>query len=80
MCIIHNAAANGSDYIEVSMDLVFTAGSSNGAVQCIDVVIIDSPSMEENETFTVTLSSVVALGNNVTTVNITDTDSMYICL
>ena len=62
----------------VSADLVFTAGSSNGDIECIDVDIIDDRVVETNETFTVTLtasSSVVALGNNVTRVTITDTDS-----
>ena len=61
------------------MDLVFTAGSSNGAVQCIDVVIINSPMVEEDEIFTViltTTSSVVLLGNYVTTINVTYTESM----
>ena len=62
----------------VYTDLVFTAGSSNGDIKCIDVDIIDDRVVETNETFTVTLtasSSVVALGNNVTRVTITDTDS-----
>ena len=61
------------------MDLVFSAGSSKGAMQCINVTIIDSPIMElvAYEAFTVTLTtSVVALGNNVTTVTITDTNGM----
>ena len=56
------------------MDLVFI-----GTMQCIDVYIIDDSILEENETFTVTLntsSSVVMLGTNVTTVTITDNDSM----
>ena len=61
------------------MDLVFTAGSSNGAMQCIDidVDIIDSP---EDETFTVTLTasnSIVTFSNYVTTINIADTASKY---
>ena len=65
-----------SDYVRLSTDLVFTAGSSNGAIQCIDVVIIDSPEVEEDENFTVTLttsSSVVTLGNNECLITITDT-------
>ena len=61
------------------MDLVFTAGSNNGAMQCIDidVDIIDSP---EDETFTVTLTatnSIVTFSNYVTTINIADTASKY---
>ena len=63
------------------MDLVFTAGSSNCAVQCVDVDIIDSTTAEETETFTVILttkSSVLTLGNFVTTVTITDKASKYL--
>ena len=65
----------------MSVDLVFTAGSSNGAIECTNVTIIDDMVVEEDETFIVTLttsSSIVALGNNVTRVAITDTDSMYL--
>ena len=61
------------------MDLVFTAGTSNGTLQCINVTIFDDSLVEPNETFTVTLAvsnSVVELGNNLTTITITDTDSM----
>ena len=61
------------------MDLVFTAGTSNGTLQCINVTIIDDSLVESNETFTVTMTtsnSVVELGNNLTTITITDTDSM----
>ena len=66
------------------MDLVFTAGSSNGTLQCMDVTIIDAfvdPFIdifdfviEDNETFIVTvttLSSIVTLENAVTNVTIT---------
>ena len=63
------------------MNLYFTAGSSNGAMQCINVTIVDSLTVEEDETFTVTLttaSSVVVLRNDVTTVHITDTESVSI--
>ena len=72
-------ATDGSDYSRVSIDLVFTAGTSNGTVQCINVAIIDDSLVESNETFTVILAtsnSVVELGNNLTTITITDTDSM----
>ena len=62
------------------MDLVFTAGTSGGAVQCIDVAIIDSPNVEEDETFIVTLtsSSIMTLGNTVTTLTIKDIDSKFL--
>ena len=62
------------------MDLVFIAGTSNGTIQCLNVTIFDDSLVESNETFTVTLTtsnSVVELGNNLTTITITDTDSMH---
>ena len=80
MCIImYILATNGSDYLGVSMDLVFTAGSSYG---CMDVAIYDDSLFEGNETFTVTLtlnqpSYTVVLGNNMTTITILDNDGMY---
>ena len=61
------------------MDLVFTAGTSNGTMLCLNVTINTTRTVEEDETFTVTLTtliSVVELGNNVTTVVIMDNDSM----
>ena len=73
------AATDGSDYLGVSMDLVFTAGTSNGTMQCLNITINTTRTVEEDETFTVTLTtsnSVVELGNNLTTITITDTDSM----
>ena len=61
------------------MDLVFTAGASNGTMQCLNITINTTRTVEEDETFTVSLttsSSVVELGNDVTTVIIMDNDSM----
>ena len=74
---ILTAATNGSDYIGVSIDLVFTAGTSDGAAQCVDIIILDSPTVEEDETFTVTLTtaSSITTSNNVTTVMIRNIDS-----
>ena len=65
------------------MHLVFAAGSNNGAMQCINVTIIDSPTVEEDETFIVSLtssSSVVSLGSDMTTVTIRNIDSMLFSL
>ena len=89
MCVQHLAlpcvnncfppATDGSDYLGVSMDLVFTAGTSNGTMLCLNITINTTRTVEEDETFTVTLttsSSVVELGNYVTTVVIMDNDSM----
>ena len=79
--ILVPAARDDQDYIGVSMNFVFIAGSSNGSMKCTNVIIIDDNVVETNEIFTITLdkpiaSSFVALGNNVTGVTITDTDSM----
>ena len=76
----HIAAKRDFDYMEVSIDLVFTTGSSNGATQCINVAIIDSPTIEEDETFTVTLTTsepIIELGNHMTTVTIKNIDCKY---
>ena len=63
------------------MNLVFPADSNSDTLpMCINISIIDDAStVEPDETFTVTLftsSSVVELGNYVTTVVIMDNDSM----
>ena len=77
-CASFAAAIAGSDYVSVSMDVVFPAGTSNGDMQCIDVTIIDDSEMEGDETFTVALTTsspvVMTLGNAVTTITITDND------
>ena len=72
-CESLSSAIAGSDYMPVSMDVVFPVGTSNGGMQCINVTIIDDSTMEGDETFTVTLttsSPVVTLGNAVTTITI----------
>ena len=59
------------------MDFIFPAGSISGIQQCINITIIDNTTVEEDETFTVTLSTSnprVELDNNVTTVTILDND------
>ena len=76
MCTI---ATDGSDYTGVSMDLVFIS-ATNGTTQCMDVAISNTRTVEEDETFIVTLTtfnSFVLLGNNLTTVTISDADSKY---
>ena len=62
------------------MNLVFPAGSnSDTPPMCADISIIDDAStVETDETFTVTLStlsSVVSLGNDMTVVTITNASS-----
>ena len=75
------ASRNDPDYLGVSVNLVFSSspGISNRTAQCIDVTIFDDSLVEPYEAFTVTLttlSTVVELGNDVTTVTITENDSM----
>ena len=60
-----------------TMDLTFPTSSGNNAMQCLDVTITDDTALEDTETFTVTLTTadtVVMLGNNETTVSITDNE------
>ena len=68
--------ATSSDYVSASVLVVFPAGSSNGAVRCVDVTIIDDSETEGVETFSVRLSSsspIVTLANTVTNITIIDT-------
>ena len=55
------------------MDLVFTTGSTNNAMQCVDVAIIAN-SVRNSETFTMTLTTAnpetATVGNAVTTITI----------
>ena len=84
MCVFNTATA-GSDYIGVSKDVIFPASS---IIVCLDIGIIDNLTVEEHETFTVTLTApnLVIVGTNigidigfqenVATITITDIDSM----
>ena len=57
----------------MTMDLVFTTGSTNNAMQCIDVTIITNSARNGAETFTVTLtttSPLATVGNAVTNITL----------
>ena len=69
------AATDGSDYLGVSMDLVFTAGTSS-TMKCLNITINTTRTVEEDETFTVTLTTSSSVVELETTVNIMDNDSM----
>ena len=75
------SAEDGFDYTAVSSPLTFPATtSSDDVMQCINVSITDDSVFEESETFTVavtTTSPRVTLGNNDTTVIITDNEGQY---
>ncbi len=66
-------ATAGSDYVAASVGLTFPAGSTNGDMQCLNISIIDDSVLEDNETFTVTLTTSgagVSLRNNIITITI----------
>ena len=59
------------------MAVAFLAGSTDGDMQCLTVSIVDNTVMNGAMTFTVTLITAdpdVMLGNNMTTVIITDNE------
>lgn len=68
----------GEDYTMVMMDLTFNSDNSRG---CVEVPITDDNLLEENETFTVTLTTEdtsAMLGNpTMTTVTLLASDCKY---
>ena len=67
----------GGDYISAISAETFTSGSMGGAARCVNISIIDDRALEDNETFTVVLTTSdpdVILGTSRTTVTITDND------
>ncbi len=71
------AAIDGSDYVKYSSNEIFTSGSDDDAVRCVDISIVEDNALEGIQTFTLTLSTSdpdVTLGNNITTINVTDND------
>jgi hypothetical protein len=77
-----NAAIAGSDYVSVSMDVVFPTGASNGATQCVSITITHDSAVEGDETFTVSLttSSLLATpGNAMATITIIGTKLFPTC-
>ena len=66
----------GSDYERFSFNLTFYSGSMDDDTRCVNVSIIDDGAFEDDETFTVTLTTSdpdVILGN-MTTVTIIKND------
>ena len=57
----------------MTMDLVFTTGSTNNAMQCIDVTIITNSARNGDQTFTVILTTtnpLATVGNAVTIITL----------
>ena len=62
-----------------NMDLIFPTSSGNNDTQCLNVTITDDTALEGAETFIVTLTTadtLVMLGDNETTVTITDNEGL----
>ena len=69
------ATVADGDYVAVSDTPVFPIGSTDGAMQCATITIVDDEVFEIDETFTATLTpstADVALGNAVVIITITD--------
>lgn len=77
--LLHAVSAMAdSDFTTLSMDVHFDVGSMDGATVCINVPIIDDSSLEEDETFTVSLTVTAGapnVGNAMTMVTIYNDDS-----
>ncbi len=75
---INVAAVDGYDYVNMSPDEIFTSGSIDNATRCVNISILDDDSLEGDQTFTLTLTSVdfidVMLGTDMTTITIVDND------
>ena len=62
------------------MNEIFTSGSMHNATRCINVTIIDDGALEDDETFTVilTTSDLSVMLVNVTAITIIDNDGIVI--
>ncbi len=70
-------ALSGSDYVYLSSDMIFTSGSTDNTVVCVDINILEDDALEGNQTFVATLTTLdldAILGNIETTTTITDND------
>ena len=72
----------GLDYDSVSVDLTFLPGASTGDIQCVNVNITDDTVVEDDEPFSVHLSSTdsavnIAVADATVTIN-QDNDSMFV--
>lgn len=66
-----------SDYTSTSVEMVFPAGSSPEDAQCVNITITDDTVFEEEEHFTVALTTsdtAVVLGHSNVVITITDNE------
>ena len=72
-------AQAGFDYTSFSSTEIFPSESSNGAVRCVNILISDDNALEENQNFTVsltTLDSSVLLETTAAVISIVDDDGL----
>ena len=72
-----DTAISGTDYNLVSSTLVFPTNSTNGTMQCMDIIIIEKDGNERNETFNIKLTVAnpfVTLGTTEVNITIIDMD------
>ena len=73
------SALDDTDYTNTSMDISFPEGSMDGDTRCINVSIADDLALEEEETFTVSLtvtSGDIVMGNTTTIITIIDNEGL----
>ena len=81
-----NDTVSGRDYSSLSTYLTFAPGSGEGTERCSPITANDDSLVESEEEFSVILDIVTSsrsnlhLGNTETSVIITDTDGMYVCV
>ena len=78
------SAMAGTDFNITSINISFAEGSMDGDTLCIDVPITDDMALDENVTFTVSLTVTITgdatVGDNMTTVTIVNDDGQKIFL
>ena len=69
-----------SDYTFASTDVIFPSGSNDSTPRCVNIDITDDAALEENQTFTVTLTTSdpdVLTENDMTDITIEDNDCVF---
>ncbi len=68
------------DYRRLSSNEIFTSGSTNNAVRCVNINILDDDALESNQTFTVMLTTSdpdVNIQTSTTLLTVTDNDGWF---
>ena len=72
--------APGSDYVDVSTQVTFPSGTTNGDTECLNIVIIDDNDFEENQNFQVQMGMItpsIASGTGNALVTIQDSNGNF---